>query len=155
MSALAGEYAAVTCVDLNPRAVRFARFNAALNGLEPPAPELQQSMQQLQQSCNRAATEPPAEGNGRVGTVDVRLGDLATAATELQQSPNRAATEPQAQGNGRVGTVDVRLGDLYGPAASCSGSSGVGDDKFDILLANPPFVPVPPALNAQAKRIHQ
>ena len=145
-------------MDLNPRAVRFVRFNAALNGLEPPTPELQQSMQQLQQSPNSAATEPPAEGNGRngrVGTVDVRLGDLATAATELQQSPNRAATEPQAQGNGRVGTVDVRLGDLYGPAASCSGSSGVGEDKFDILLANPPFVPVPPALNAQAKRIHQ
>ena len=106
-------------MDLNPRAVRFARFNAALNGLEPPTPELQQSMQQL------------------------------------QQSPNRAATEPQAEVNGRVGTVDVRLGDLYGPAASCSGSSGVGKDTFDILLANPPFVPVPPALNAQAKRIHQ
>jgi hypothetical protein len=136
--------------------VRFARFNAALNGLEPQTPELQRSTQQLQQSPNSAATEPPPEGNGRngrVSTVDARLGDLATAATELQQSPNSAATEPPAEGNGRVGTVDVRLGDLYGPAASLSGSSAVGDDKFDIVLANPPFVPVPPALNAQAKRM--
>ena len=55
----------VVAVDLNPRAVRFSRFNAQLNGVQ---------------------------------------------------------------------NYDVRLGDLYEP---------VGQERFDVILANPPFVPSP------------
>ena len=88
LMALRGASAAVTCADINPRAARFARFNAALNGLD-------------------------AETAGDCG-------------------------------------VEVRLGDLY--AAVASPAPEDADAPFDVVLANPPFVPVPQELNAGVMR---
>lgn len=68
----------VTAIDLSPRAIRFARFNAALNGLS----------------------------------------DRFTALE----------------------------GDLY------EALKGKESTQFDVILANPPFVPVPPKTNARRKR---
>jgi methylase of polypeptide subunit release factors len=64
----------VTAIDLNPRAVRFTRFNAALNGLSA--------------------------------------------------------------------RVHAAVGDLYSDSPQC---------EYDAVLANPPFVPVPPALNSERR----
>jgi len=98
MSALLGAPAAVTCVDINPRAGRFARFNAALNGLD----------------VNVAGE----------GCVQVCVGDLYKAVSGKDHT---------SQG-GRGHEVD--------------GAGG----RFDVILANPPFVPVPQGLNDEVKR---
>ncbi|KAG5176364.1 S-adenosyl-L-methionine-dependent methyltransferase [Tribonema minus] len=76
-AAARGGECSVTAVDVSARAVRFTRFNAALNG-------------------------------------------LARCVTAVQ-------------------------GDLYS-------ASGIGDRTYAAILANPPFVPVPPALNAISNR---
>lgn len=88
-----GGNAFVTCVDLNPRAVRFSRFNACLNRLEPTR-------------------------------------------------------------------FEAFVGDLYHPldaraALAKSGWSRDGTGVFDLILANPPFVPVPPKLDFARRRYYQ
>ena len=62
-----------TCVDINPRALRFVRFNAALNGVSPQR-------------------------------IRCRLGDLRSGSWRRRND----------------------------------------DDRYDVVLANPPFIPVPP-----------
>ena len=91
LMAILGASAAVKCVDINPRAARFARFNAALNGLD---------------------AEVAAEGG-----------------------------------------VEVFLGNLYEAVGGEERKDGNKEKQdFDVILANPPFVPVPQALNAEVKR---
>lgn len=82
--------ARVTCVDINPRAVRFARFNAALNGLD---------------ETKFFAT----------------VGDLYSA---------------------------IEGKDLTQTHVTDNASSSI----FDLILANPPFVPVPPELGRARRR---
>jgi methylase of polypeptide subunit release factors len=107
LSELLGGRAEVTCVDINPRAVRFARFNAALN--EMPA-------------MNGEGEEgEEGEEGGALSRVKVRLGDLYAA-------------------------VKRGVGDTKGPQQE------EDETKFDVILANPPFVPVPGSLNREVKR---
>lgn len=87
---LRGGNARVTCVDINPRAVRFSRFNAALNGLD--------------------------------GTkFCAMVGDLYSA-IEGEDSTQTHVTDE------------------------------VSSPIFDLILANPPFVPVPPELERARRR---
>lgn len=88
-----GGDAFVTCVDLNPRAVRFSRFNACLNRIDPTR-------------------------------------------------------------------FEAVVGDLYHPLdarATFARSRWGRDDTgiFDLILANPPFVPVPPKLDSVRRRYYQ
>lgn len=94
-----GGTAFVTCVDVNPRAVRFSRFNAYLNGMDP----------------------------SRFTAV---VGDLYDA---LDPGIKGARSEGREETPSSVfGTDDAR--------------------EFDLILANPPFVPVPPRLDSAKRR---
>ncbi|CAN0551204.1 unnamed protein product, partial [Ectocarpus sp. 12 AP-2014] len=101
---LRGGEASVTCVDINPRAVRFSRFNALLNGLNAGGGE---------------------EEGGRFRAV---VGDLYGAL--------------DSKVGGRTGTSGAT------PTRTPTSSSPL----YDLILANPPFVPVPPRLGSARRR---
>lgn len=94
-----GGNAFVTCVDVNPRAVRFSRFNAYLNGIDP----------------------------SRFTAV---VGDLYCA---LDAEVEGVCSEESGE-------------------TPRSGFGADGSGEFDLILANPPFVPVPPKLDSAKRR---
>lgn len=115
--------ARVTCVDINPRAVRFARFNALLNGL----------------------------GDASFNAV---AGDLYCAlerggSHDDGDSVSRAMS--QRDGETRQGAAAVEEGS-NDPQYDTMPTSNGGDVLFDLILANPPFVPVPPKLDSVRRR---
>ena len=102
--------ASVTCVDINPRAVRFSRFNALLNGLD---------------------------GRRFRAVVGDLYGALDTAA---------AAAVVERDGS------DCAVGDHSVDDGGISPTTSSATSCYDLILANPPFVPVPPRLGAVRRR---
>ncbi|CAB1114608.1 unnamed protein product [Ectocarpus sp. CCAP 1310/34] len=135
---LRGGEASVTCVDINPRAVRFSRFNALLNGLNTGGGE---------------------EEGGRFRAV---VGDLYGALDSTvgdRFSADRAGGLPDADGDNDL-TGNERGGHQPSPGAGTSGAtpttrtpaSSSSSSLYDLILANPPFVPVPPRLASARRR---
>lgn len=100
---LRGGNAHVTCIDINPRAVRFSRFNACLNNLD-------------------------------LSRFTAVVGDLYTA---LDADVGNAAAAVQE-------TDQFRRSKLKYTEADAG--------NFDLILANPPFIPVPPKLESATRR---
>ncbi|CAM9654941.1 unnamed protein product [Ectocarpus sp. 4 AP-2014] len=128
--------ASVTCVDINPRAVRFSRFNALLNGLD---------------------TGDGEEEGGRFRAV---VGDLYGA---LDPTVGDRVSADSADGlSGADGDNDLTGGESGGhqpsPGAGTSGATQTtrtptsSSSLYDLILANPPFVPVPPRLGSARRR---
>ena len=91
--------AAAVCVDINPRALRFTRFNALLNGIE----------------------------NERIQTIEADL---------INQVVNRADQSDDSK------TKDLLDYLLLGDSLYNTGDDAI--QTFDVVLSNPPFIPVPP-----------
>ena len=159
----ASEMCTVVCADINPRAVRFARFNAALNGF---------ALDPLARADPHAAdpTAAPARPRARHGDagvwLDVRRSDVYAGVCNgvgaksgggdgdgVEDSWNiaqdRTSVGPGTPAmHARMGCADDLEGfDGHAPEASAGGGT-----SFDVILANPPFVPVPPALNGVVRR---
>lgn len=126
--------ASVTCVDINPRAIRFSRFNALLNGLDI------------------GTEENDVGGRNFRAVVGDLYGALNTAtAVENSASETVAADGAPSFGGGRgAGSASSRRS-VSGDTSSTK-SSPAADDHYDLILANPPFVPVPPKLGAVRRR---
>ena len=169
-AALRGGNALVTCVDINPRAVRFARFNALLNGLDESrfravAGDLYCAL----------ASRRPSDETASSGKVQARAdADKQTPAGEdyahrstLGETAGRGVSGgggDAREGNrerlpGAVpfedGEEASTRGSLYAPLGR--GAPGAPRNEnapktFDLILVNPPFVPVPPRLDSVRRR---
>lgn len=106
--------ASVTCVDINPRAVRFARFNALLNGLDDD------------ETSFRAI-----------------VGDLYD---------DLDASLPRTDDTNVYKVESVSGSDTKKRPPSTSYKTTAGRLRFDLILANPPFVPVPPKMDTARRR---
>ncbi|CAM9971483.1 unnamed protein product, partial [Laminaria digitata] len=113
-AALRGGNALVTCVDINPRAIRFARFNALLNGLD--------------ESRFRAVA-----------------GDLYCALGSRRRSDETGSSDGEEASSRN--SLNAPLGGGAPGAPRIKNAS-----KFDLILVNPPFVPVPPRLDSVRRR---
>lgn len=130
--------ASVTCVDINPRAVRFSRFNALLNGLDTGGGE---------QEGGRFR----AVVGDLYGALDSTVGDRVSA--------DSAGGLPDADGGNDL-TGSESDGHQPSPGAGTSGAtpttrtpaSSSSSSLYDLILANPPFVPVPPRLASARRR---
>ncbi|CAM9209814.1 unnamed protein product [Scytosiphon promiscuus] len=134
--------ASVTCVDISPRAVRFARFNALLNGLQLDAGE-------------RSEDGPEEEGQGCFRAV---VGDLYDALVlPVVEGGHAAIAASQRCGPGQSisveGVTNVSHLDSGKTATrSVAPPRAPVPGRYDLILANPPFVPVPPRLGAVRRR---
>jgi len=115
-SLLVHDKANAICVDVNPRALRFTAWNAALNGI----------------SCHIGSQESDRSSQNRMTLV---LGDLL-------------------ENKGRVWTFDNNidlvsksswepLPTLLFQVANRGEGASLSQKMFDLLTANPPFLPVP------------
>lgn len=171
-AALRGGNALVTCVDINPRAIRFARFNALLNGLDESrfravAGDLYCALESRRRS----------DETGSSGAVQERPGgaEKQTRSAEGDNAPRSTlggTARREASGGGGGGAREVS--GEWGPRASPfedgeeassrnslnaplgGGAPGAprikNTSKFDLILVNPPFVPVPPRLDSVRRR---
>lgn len=94
---LGDESVRALCVDINDRALRFVRFNAALNGLEKQ--------------------------------VDVRQADLTAGTMRCETNAGPISLLEGLQEVARLMSHDQHVAE---------------SNRFEVILANPPFVPVPP-----------
>ncbi|CAM9411626.1 unnamed protein product, partial [Phaeothamnion confervicola] len=135
--AAAALYAAeVVCVDVNPRAVRFARFNAHLNGVAD------------QVTCLFGDLYGALEAGDNGGGVDAS--ETAETLTGSKSGGSGSGSSAGSKDNNDGGSS----GSSYG-----GGESGLQRRhqsghrrRFDVILANPPFIPVPPATNERLRR---
>lgn len=174
---LRGGNARVTCVDINPRAVRFARFNALLNGLDETrfsaiigdlystlstAPPGNADSSHAARADVRAPTptEKECTASGSVerhgAAVARSLGDSGDShnggrveADEGPGGPSPAGSPPSSDD-----PRQARPGDDLDFDNGRSPLCRADDDLafFDLILANPPFVPVPPKLGSAKRR---
>ncbi|CBN75497.1 conserved unknown protein [Ectocarpus siliculosus] len=130
--------ASVTCVDINPRAVRFSRFNALLNGLDTGGGE---------QEGGRFR----AVVGDLYGALDSTVGDRVSADSaggfpdaddDNDLNGSESGGHQPSPGDGTSGATPT----TRTPASSSSSS------LYDLILANPPFVPVPPRLASARRR---
>ncbi|CAM9828563.1 unnamed protein product, partial [Hapterophycus canaliculatus] len=153
--------ASVTCVDISRRAVRFSRFNALLNGLTLDA-------------GSRSESGPDEERKGFravVGDLYVPLASPAVGGHAAALVPCGALGAPLSgkdyRSSGGGGYEKSEGGDA--PAAAAAAAAGTrttattatsnpqpppppASGHYDLILANPPFVPVPPRLGAVRRR---
>lgn len=165
-AALRGGNAHVTCVDINPRAIRFARFNALLNGLDESrfhavAGDLYCALRSGSSGGIASSDAVPAR-RGTEKQTPAAEGDssrLTMGGTARRKAGGGSA--PSATG-GR-GPEPFPFDDDEGTIAKSRVSApllGGGEptpqsnsaSKFDLILVNPPFVPVPPRLDSVRRR---
>lgn len=115
--------ARAVCVDVNPRALRFTAFNAALNGLSAGAANLQLVLGNV------------LTGEGQLWTASEQESGVPTTVSETIV---RAQDKPLLQ--------VLREAIAAPTTADTAGSLSVsGETPATMLLtANPPFLPVPP-----------
>lgn len=69
------------------------------------------------------------------GIQSLRMAAMGARVTAVEINPVAAAlAELNAHANGLADRIEVRIGDLY---------EAVGDERFDLVSANPPLLPVP------------
>ncbi|CAN0163382.1 unnamed protein product, partial [Discosporangium mesarthrocarpum] len=125
----------VTCVDISPRAVRFTRLNALLNGMG---------------DCVTAIVGDLYHALNASGRDDVYLGGGETRGWAELGDPRGDAGGKES--GGLVDESSEGTG-LWGSGAIREGEEGTNQQRtFDLILANPPFVPVPPRLNSIRRR---
>jgi len=78
-------------------------------------------------------------GSGILALAAARRG-ATVLAVDVNPAAAKAASA-NAEANGLAGRVSVRTSDLF---------AGVGDEKFDVIVWNPPFYPKPPLHPARA-----
>ena len=194
----ASETCTVVCADINPRAVRFARFNAALNGF---------TLAPLSHGDPQAADpkSPAARARARHRDAgvwfDVRRSDVYADVCDCLGAKSGGRDGDGVQDSWNITTDRTSVGDatpamharMDGKVQSNGGDNGdwrgwggrgeeeeeeargdgAGADdldglesfhgdalepsdrraaSFDVILANPPFVPVPPTLNGVVRR---
>lgn len=169
-AALRGGNALVTCVDINPRAVRFARFNALLNGLDESrfravAGDLYCALVSRRPSDETASSgavqaqadvdkqTPPVEDYTHLSTLgetagrELSGGDGGAHEGNREWGPEAVPFDDDEEASTR-GSLNAPLG---------RGAPGVlrnenAPKTFDLILVNPPFVPVPPRLDSVRRR---
>lgn len=166
-AALRGGDALVTCVDINPRAVRFARFNALLNGLD----ESRFRAVAGDLYCALAGRQPTDE-TASPGAVQARVsaekqtpaGEGYAPRSTLGGTTGREASGGALEANGErgPGPLPFENGEDASTRSSPEAPSGGGapgsprnenaSKTFDLILVNPPFVPVPPRLDSVRRR---
>ena len=138
----------LTLVDVNPRSARLARFNLAMNGIADDngrAAGCSTSGHEGGERGGEGSSEGGGEGEGEVeGECNAVIYSVAHAVDAL--GGTQAAALAAAGGAGR-GTPRGRvlLGDLYsaleGSSAATAAKGGQAARLFDMITANPPYVP--------------
>jgi len=109
--------------------------------LSPEVPEPDVASFSLAQHVRVGSTDRVADIGTGVGFLAVIAGAAArrVVAVDLTEESVRCARQNVAV-NAMTDRVEVRRGDLFGP---------VGGETFDLVLANPPQMPTPPAFARQ------
>lgn len=145
--------AVVTCVDINPRAVRFARFNACLNGMD------NHRFRAVVGDLYDALRTYPAEDTTSSRELQASGASQAKQGLEPRQDPAEDSSLSSVRDTVRDGGSPPPIGkdvDSVGyhriASAAESPTPHTTNAVFDLILANPPFVPVPPKADAIRRR---
>jgi methylase of polypeptide subunit release factors len=110
--------ATAVCVDVNDRALRFVRFNALLNGIE----------------------------RDRVWTLKADL--VSGLCLEDFAREESSSVSSSSGGHGNVNIIDMLLhGAWHKQKPGNFGYNNITQGPFDLILANPPFIPTPSYYN--------
>ena len=151
-AALRGGNARVTCVDINPRAVRFARFNAALNGLD--SRRFRAAVGDLYGAVERGPREDDGEDSVPLesasgGLRPTYFQGTDTAEREGAATDSGGASFGRGEGRGYNDPTEEGRGQGF-PLPRVA--DGPPSSSYDLILANPPFIPVPPRLGRAKRR---
>lgn len=150
---LRGGNAFVTCVDINPRAVRFARFNALLNGLD------EKRFRAVVGDLFDALASGPSENSefASIAQTDAEKHLPAGHGAAMKSTHGVCG----AAGDEQERTVLASEDNNQKPWGSDENATiadisplphNLNTSLYDVILANPPFVPVPPELDYARRR---